>query len=68
MYLKIIIVNKVLVLLIDFGILSKDEIEVWKNFRNEVVYLKVKSNNLLSKYEEKENFIFCFNLFNFFIF
>lgn len=67
-YLKIITANKALALLIDSGILSKDETEAWKNLRNEVAHPKAKSNNLLSKYEEKENFISCLNLFNSLIF
>ena len=55
-YLKTITANKALALLVDSGILSKDETEAWKNLRNEVAHPKAKSNNLLSKYEEKENF------------
>lgn len=67
-YLKTITANKALALLVDSGILSSKETEAWKNLRNEVAHPKAKSNNLSSKYEEKENFISCLNLFNSLIF
>lgn len=63
-YLKTITPNKALAQLVEIEVLSKDEIEAWKNLRNEVAHPKVKSTALSSKYEEKEKFIFCLNLFN----
>lgn len=63
-YLKNITANKALNILADTRILKKEEIEAWKNLRNAVAHPKAKSSNLQNKYEEKEDFISCLNLFN----
>lgn len=63
-YLKNITANKALTLLVEIGVLSKEEITAWKKLRNEVAHPKVRNNNLPSKYKEKANFIACLNLFN----
>lgn len=63
-HLKNITANKALSLLVDTQVLSKEEIRAWKALRNEVAHPKIRSANLSNKYDEKENFISCLNLFN----
>lgn len=62
-YLKNITPNIALKFLAEKEIINTNEGESWKRLRNEVAHPKVRSIDSVSKYEEKENFFLCLNLF-----
>ncbi|OTH00994.1 hypothetical protein [Acinetobacter sp. ANC 4973] len=67
-YLKNITANKALNLLVIKKVLTKDEVKVWKELRNEVAHPKNKILDIDDQKKVESNFLLCLNLFNNLIF